>query len=346
MSDTDGLDLGEATHDAPTDQRQILALSGGGYRGLYTALVLAALESRAGRPLRVVFDVLAGTSIGALIATALALDMPAKEIANAIETHGPGIFDRRIQLGSIRLPVANPTRFLYRARYAREPLAAAIDHIFAEHASTRLTDISTPLLITAINTDTGKPSIFMSRGLDGNAPAVVVKDALLATSAAPTYFPPHVTPRATFVDGGLIANAPDLVAVTETVRKLGCDLNQTRVLSIGTAGSPHIVTAAGREPGVISWLLARGLVQLTLSAQEELTVDQCGVLLGNRFLRLDQPPNPNDSPAGLDRADPNTTQKLRYAADATIQSMATKHRAAIRRFLSHRSQGPRQPPLG
>jgi predicted acylesterase/phospholipase RssA len=246
----------------------------------------------------------------------------------------------------MRLPIANPARFLYRARYARHPLAAAFDNILAERASIRLNDISTPLLIAAVNTDTGKPSIFMSRGLDGNAQDVIVKDALLATSAAPTYFPPHATVRGTFVDGGLIANAPDLVAVTETVRKLGCDLDRTRVLSVGTAGSPHVVTGAGREPGVISWLLARGLVQLTLSAQEQLAIDQCGVLLGNRFLRLDEQPSSNESPTGLDKADPNTTEKLRCAAEATIGSMATKHRAAIRRFLSHRSQGPRRPPLG
>ena len=54
-------------------QRQILSLSGGGYRGLYTVRVLEALEAKARRPLTEVFDVIAGTSVGGLIAVALAL---------------------------------------------------------------------------------------------------------------------------------------------------------------------------------------------------------------------------------------------------------------------------------
>jgi len=348
VSSRDELRLSDATHNTPTDHRQVLSLSGGGYRGLYTALVLEALEAKAQCPLRETFDVLAGSSIGGLIAAALAMGVSASDIARAIEVHGPSIFDRRIQLGRLRIPVTNPTRFLYRPRYAQGPLVDAIQELLDDKADMPMVDVETPLLIAAVNTDTGKPSVLMSKGLaGGNASGITLKDALLATSAAPTYFPSHVTQNGTYVDGGLIANAPDLVAVTETVRKLGCDLNRTRVLSVGTTGAPHIVSRSGRTPGTISWLLARGLVQLTLSAQEELAIDQCEILLGDRFLRLDERLDPlKKRSIGLDDASDTTTKALHRAAQATIRALSTTNRAAIRRFLSHRTQGPRRPPLG
>lgn len=137
MNDRD-LDLGPARHESPTDQRQILCLSGGGYRGLYTALVLEALEQRAGRRLADVFDVLAGTSIGALIAAALALRLPAADIRSEIETRGPAIFDRRLRLGTVRLPLRRPFRGLLAARYSQKPLREAIDAIFGSTPINRL----------------------------------------------------------------------------------------------------------------------------------------------------------------------------------------------------------------
>lgn len=210
-------ELGSAQHQVPSDQRQILCLSGGGYRGLYTALVLEALEERAKRPLTEVFDVIAGTSIGGLIAAALALNMPAATIRAAIEAHGPAIFDRRAGWGQLRLPVRNPFRALYRARYSQIPLRQAIDVIFGAGANILLSGVSTPLIMPAVNLRTGAPIVLLSAGLAGSgASDLGLRDALLATSAAPAFFPPHRATGGTFVDGGLVANAPELVAVTET----------------------------------------------------------------------------------------------------------------------------------
>ena len=57
---------------------QILALSGGGYRGLFTSTVLARLEQQAQRPIGDCFDLIAGTSIGGVIALGLALGKSAE----------------------------------------------------------------------------------------------------------------------------------------------------------------------------------------------------------------------------------------------------------------------------
>lgn len=62
---------------------QILALSGGGYRGLFTAKILANLEDHIGEPIARRFDLLAGTSIGGILSLALACEVPAKTMGNA-----------------------------------------------------------------------------------------------------------------------------------------------------------------------------------------------------------------------------------------------------------------------
>ena len=309
--------------------------------------MLEALESKAGRALNEVFDVIAGTSVGGLIAAGLALQIPAGEIRGAIESHGPTIFDQRLGVGNFRLEVTNPLKSLYKAKYPQQPLKAAVEAIFGVAADESLARINTPLLLVTVNAGTGLPLILKSRGLAGDtACGMALKDALLATTAAPTFFPPHFAKGETFVDGGLIANAPDLVAVTETSRNFGCEARDLRVLSVGTASTPHEVTSIDRAPGLLSWLFARGLVQLTLTAQEELAVDQCSVLLRDRYLRLDHKPVVSDRrKIGLDNAGPQASDALRRAAAATVETFKSEHRAAIRRFLSHESLGPRRAPI-
>ena len=62
---------------------QILSLSGGGFLGLYTVTLLDELEQKVGRPIASCFDLISGTSIGGIIALALALERPAKDIKDA-----------------------------------------------------------------------------------------------------------------------------------------------------------------------------------------------------------------------------------------------------------------------
>jgi len=342
-----GIVLDSASHQVSTDQRQLLCLSGGGFRGIYTALVLEGLEARAQRPLRDVFDVIAGTSIGAWIAAALALRIPANEIRTAIAAHGPAIFSPSHRTGRRWLPIRNPLRFLYRPRYAKQPVRRAIDATFGQHGWTPLSKITAPLILSAVDVETSAPVILMSSGLAGpHASNLPLRDALLATSAAPTYFPIHRVAGRSLVDGGLVANAPDLVAVTETIRHFGCDLDQVRVLSIGTAGTPHAAVVNTKAPGLLTWLIQHGLVQLTLSAQEQLAVQQSAVLLRDRYLRLDYSHDGTSGPdLRLDAASEASTEALQRAADATVHTFSTTNRVAIRRFLSHRSHGSRRAPL-
>ena len=66
----------------------VLALSGGGYRGLYTATVLAELETVLGRPIASHFDLICGTSAGGMLALGLAAEIPAIELKALFEERG------------------------------------------------------------------------------------------------------------------------------------------------------------------------------------------------------------------------------------------------------------------
>ena len=74
---------------------QILSLSGGGFLGLYTITVLAELEKQIGRYIASSFDLLAGTSVGGIIALGLAAEHPAEKIKSSLELNGIQIFSNR-----------------------------------------------------------------------------------------------------------------------------------------------------------------------------------------------------------------------------------------------------------
>ena len=87
---------------AAEDPFRVLSLSGGGFLGLYTAVILERLEARAGVPLARRFDLVAGTSVGAILAIALAFEVPMARMVRLFVDHGPGVFsDRALPTGAI-----------------------------------------------------------------------------------------------------------------------------------------------------------------------------------------------------------------------------------------------------
>ena len=118
---------------------QILSLSGGGYLGLYTATVLAGIERQTGRPLIKSFDMVAGTSIGGIIALGLAAGRDAGSIATAIEEAGPGIFGHRSSSGNSLTTALRIGSGMRSPLYSPDPLRQAIEEIVGR--STRIADL-------------------------------------------------------------------------------------------------------------------------------------------------------------------------------------------------------------
>ncbi|WP_292531090.1 CBASS cGAMP-activated phospholipase [Methylocystis sp.] len=304
-------------------ERHLLALTGGGYRGLFSAEILAAAEADGGVPLGKRFDMIAGTSVGGILAIGLASGVPARDLVAFMREHGPAIFQ------------PSPLSFagFSKSRYGNGGLQRAIEAVLGKPRAQRaFADIPVPLVVSAVQEGTGTPYLFRSSAAaTGKGDEVSTLDVALATSAAPTYFPPHRIGDRVYVDGGLVANAPDLVVLTEAARQFGCRLEECHLLSIGTAGSPRAGTVDG-APGKIGWLARHAIIDLIMTAQEALAINQVRCLRPGTFLRIDAKPAQRIE---LDDTSTVATKTIIELAQKAIENTRQTQAAEWRRFLAY-----------
>ena len=276
----------------------ILALSGGGARGLFTAAVLQQLEKAIGAPVASRFDLIAGTSIGGILALGIAKGIPTGEL-RALFDHSKAIFKPRHSW--MNWPIL-------RARYRNDALKALLEDpkVFG---NTTIGELAHRVVIPAINYTKGAPSFFKTphhSTLYRDWQYRLV-DVAMATAAAPTFFPIYGFADQQFVDGGLVANAPGLVAVHEALHFAGKpDIKSVHVLSIGTAGcgtamDPALEHNMGALLGLkrrFFWL-SKGwgfrLFELTIRSQEVMSNSMLGHWLGDRHHLVDAAPQPEQT---------------------------------------------------
>src|SRR3954468_17009270 len=154
---------------------KILTIDGGGIRGLIPALVLAEIEQRTGRPIASLFDLVAGTSTGAIIACGLTRPdpMPADQLAALYEEEGPQIFDASL------LKHVTSLGGVIDERYDARELVKSLQRHLGE---TRLGEAITAILVTVYDLEARQARV-LRREDD-----VSMVDAAHASSAAPTYF--------------------------------------------------------------------------------------------------------------------------------------------------------------
>lgn len=302
----------------PTKRFRILCLSGGGYRGLFTVGVLERLEKSIGRPLAEHFDLIAGTSIGGIVAIGLSLGLAPATIREAFIEYGAEIFGRSGVLG----------RFgLFGSRYSAIGLTKTIDAVLGDAADLPLGSVEQPLIVTAVDFTAWAPAVFETTGMSPELEATSLRDVALATSAAPTYFPDHVIGGRSYVDGGLIANAPDSLAVLRALGRYGRTAQEIDLISIGTAGELRWDTPrkARRRGGVM--LIAKDeLVSRTMKAQENLSLALVQDVLGGNCIRIDSTPSAEQGRLiGLDKAGPRATGVLEQMAEEAFVAAAAKH---------------------
>ena len=266
------------------DSLNILSLDGGGMRGLYSATVLKALGKRFAKlqqsgPLDIGkgFDLVVGTSTGAILAAGIAAGIPIDQIAALYETAGPRVFPRPRPAGQVALRWRDKARFLtWGARHLRrsagdrEELASALSDIFGALTLGQLYERrGIGLAISATQMLLHGPRVFKtphipSKDRDND---ISVVDACLASSAAPIYLPlasitgDGVDGQA-FADGGLWANNPVLLGLIDGLSITEPD-QPIVIVSVGTCPAP-----VGADPsaklarGIIAW--RAGVVPLTL----------------------------------------------------------------------------------
>ena len=304
----------------PKSNFQALALTGGGYRGLFSAQALATIEASVKKPIGQYFDLICGTSIGGIIGLAAAFEIPMATVVKVFEDYGQAIFPaKKPPRGKVN-KLFNLMGKVWKPGYSVAPLREVISKIFPADAI--LNDALHAVAIPAINVTQGQPQVFKTRHkLEYNRDyKYKVVDVALATSAAPTYFELAEVAENLFVDGGLFANAPDLIAIHEAEHFLQIHIDSIRLLSIGTTTKGYSISFdAGRKFGILAWMSDERLFSVMLSAQQQFVDQIVGHRLGSRYLRIDhQPSQEQAKDLGLDIATETARKTLKGLADKTI----------------------------
>ncbi|MEY1589292.1 patatin-like phospholipase family protein [Burkholderia sp. Bmkn7] len=211
---------------------RILSLDGGGAKGFYTLGVLKQLEATlGGQPLSDHFDVVFGTSTGAIIASLLALGKSVDEIHTLYRTHVPSLMGLRTCAGRTK---------------------ALVQLSHDVYGDLKFDAMKTHVGIVSARWREERPMIFKSnvRQAHGSRATFVpgfgctVAEAVVASCSAYPYFNRrlvtiHDGSEVELIDGGYCANNPTLFAIAEATMALGYKRDQLRVVSLGVGNYPE-----------------------------------------------------------------------------------------------------------
>lgn len=314
---------------------RILSLAGGGYLGLYTACVLAELEEAAGEPLGRRFDLIAGTSVGGILAIALAFEMPMAKLRELFLEHGTSIFSHRglptTTIGKLR----DLTRSVLGPKYDGQALRKAL---VAYLGRKTLAEARHRVVIPSTNITLSQTKVFKTPHAAGSLgdEKVHAVSVAMATSAAPAYFPSVRIGKYLYADGGMFAVAPDQVALHETEHFLGIPAARVRMLSIGTGTANYQPTSKVDERnGAVDWLSEGRLILTLISVQQQHVQAMMEDRLGERYLRIDGE-WPRDADLGIDVATPEAVEALTRLAGDTIRRLDL---AKLQRAFFSRREG-------
>lgn len=233
--------------------KTILSIDGGGMKGYIPCSVLMEIERRAKRPCYEIFDIVAGTSIGGILASVISTGQSATEVIKFFTEDGPKIFGRVQPFG---------WGGVLRPRYAAEPLESALK---VRLGSATLKDCKVPLLVTAFDLNAYTPVFFKSTKPNPN---YALWEIGRATSAAQTYFPGFKLDDMILWDGGNAANNPTLCVVAEAFKLWG-EHEKFRVLSVGCGAAKSAVAPDKLiSPGIV--VVGAETLGLLLDANDEL----------------------------------------------------------------------------
>ncbi|MDQ0045026.1 patatin-like phospholipase family protein [Variovorax boronicumulans] len=329
---------------------KILCCDGGGIRGIITALLIQDLDQRFGIVKNA--NGFAGTSTGGLISLGLVSGVDIGAIVDLYKNHGATIFqpngwlldaqakqqDRPPAQSNEELLGSGPG--IFSCQYVNTGLATVARKLVGNGA------MSSASRFVAVNSarlwDPGQSSwepCTISNGPRNAYRDIAMVDAALATSAAPTYFPPYqVGDFGYFADGGTFANNPSMTALVEAIYQgYATGTSDIVMLSLGTGVNPvGVPIGSVSDPlnwGVTHWLWpfsngtvpATALLNLTMDATAELAATQAGQMLGGNYMRGNVP---LAQPFGLD-----DYKNVGELVTATQNYIETSEWAAVRSWV-------------
>ena len=337
---------------------RILSIDGGGIRGIVAARMLEAFAQQLDRPLHDYFDLITGTSTGALIAAGLMVGKSPTELISLYQHRGRLIFPYHSWLSPQRLPLLlkyglSAPKFSDRG-LIETVRSVGLDMPLAEVGNDSAA--AAKLMIVSYDTVGRSPVIFKSWRHEEWYATVPLWQACVCSAVAPTYFPaqklqistPQQVLKFSMIDGGVGANNPVACAVAEAVRLLRSTatgtlppqpsmdriVNEISVLSVGTGAlSQPLPWREIKGWGLLQW--APHIVDVIMEAPADIhryiaeqIVTQAGMEQPQSYLRLQ--PELDQKFGAIDNAQPAYLQQLLHETD---QYLATQT-ANIQAFLT------------
>lgn len=229
---------------------RVLTLDGGGAKGFYTLGVLKEIEAMIECPLHKKFDLVFGTSTGAIIASLIALGHSVDAILDMYRKHVPAVMSQRTAL----------------ARSAA--MKRLTNEIFGD---AKFSDVKTGIGVVTAKWLMERPMIFKSDVAQAHGRVstfvpgfgVSIADAVKASCSAYPFFERTVVRTAMgedieLIDGGYCANNPTLYAIADAVQALNRERKDIRLVSIGVGTYPD------PKPGLKMWLAKKFLISVQL----------------------------------------------------------------------------------
>lgn len=264
----------------------ILSIDGGGIRGIIPAKVLTELErelktKQPEKELYEHFDLICGTSTGAILSIGLALGISASSLLDFYKTNASLIFPKWL----FRI-IPTQAKVFISTMYSNKRLRKKLQEVFTDANGGEeplLYDLKTKVCIPTYNGMMGEINVLKTKHhpdyvRDYKLPA---HEVAMASASAPVYFPPHTFKynnrfgsgvNINMIDGGLFANNPTLIGILEAGDKLNIPLSQIRVLSIGTGKGKQIVKTKWLPHNFWYWFIPKPrLLEIILHSQAQMT---------------------------------------------------------------------------
>lgn len=293
---------------------RILSLDGGGAKGFYSLGVLREIEGMVGKPLHGAFDLVFGTSTGAIIAALISLGYAVDDIHTLYKEHVPRIMQRK-----------SPSE-------KSKALSELATEIFGDSS---FDSVKTGVGIVATKWQLERPMIFkgsiaQAHGRMGTfVPGfgVTIADAVQASCSAYPFFDRKVVTTAAgddveLVDGGYCANNPTLYAIADATRAMGIEPANLRVVSVGVGNYPEPTASFFSRMRWAKYLLSVQLLQKTLEINTQ-SMDQLRAILFKQVptVRISDTFEKPDMATDLFEHDPKKLNTLRQRG---VESFATR----------------------
>ena len=259
---------------------KVLSLDGGGMRGYYSSYYLDKLNKLAINKFHNTnfdlckrFNMLVGTSTGAIIACGIANKMELNAISSIYKKYGMRIFPKKIPTNLWHF-LKQPLRTRASINKAgSNALLIALKEAFRDKTLKQIYhETDTALVIPSVDMTTHKSYIFKTpHNIDTNSrdDHITLVDACMASSAAPVYRSLASVDNNLFADGGLYANNPILIALSEALRLTKDNGQKIEIYCLGLSTiTGRVLNSKNPHWGYLKWKFGSKAINLSINCQE------------------------------------------------------------------------------